>query len=240
MNALTYLALTLAVVLALTLCERRWACSDVPSAVRVNAVAYLLFTAVQLQLLPLIQPTPAYALIDLGTWPLWLALPVFTLLMDFGEFGFHWAQHKIPWLWRMHALHHSDPNMNVTTTVRHFWGDPLVKGLTVWPLCAYLTSPTPEILAGYALIGIYNFFVHANLRVDFGRWSWLLNSPAYHRRHHSSRSEHFNSNYAGLFPVYDLLFGTYRRPDGFAPTGLEKTPRTFADVALWPVRTSQS
>jgi len=239
MNIATYLGLTLTVVLVLALCERRWAASNEHSSLRVNMFAYVLYTAAQLELLPLIAPDVDHALIRLSDWAFLPGLLVFTILMDLGEFLFHRAQHTIPLLWRLHALHHSDPNMNVTTTVRHFWAEPIIKSLTIWPLCAFLTSPSPAIVTAYALISIYHFFVHSNLRVDFGRWSWLLNSPAYHRRHHSAQPEHFNSNYASLFPLFDLLTGSYRRPAGFPPTGLLKTPRSFADVALWPLRTSE-
>lgn len=239
MNPLTYLGLTLTLVLLLALCERRWAASHAPSSLRVNLIAYALYTAAGLEILPLLAPSIDQALVRLSDWRFVPGLIVFTLLMDLGEFLFHRAQHMIPWLWRMHALHHSDPNMNVATTARHFWAEPLIKSLTIWPLCAYLTSPTPPIVTAYALISIYHYFVHSNLRVDFGRWSWVLNSPAYHRRHHSAHPEHFNSNFASLFPIYDWMTGSYRRPAGFPPTGLLKTPRSFADVMLWPLRTSE-
>lgn len=238
MDLPTHLCLTLIAVAAIMACERRWPASDAESPIGVNLVAYAVVTAVQLRFLPLVQPPTDHALVRLADLPFPLGLLAFTLLMDFGEFAFHKAQHSHPWLWRMHALHHSDPNMNVATTVRHFWAEPLIKAATIWPLCAFLTSPTPEILAGYAVIGIYHFFVHSNVPISFGRWSWLLNSPAYHRRHHSARPEHFNSNYAGLFPIFDLLFGWYRRPDGFPRTGLAKAPRSVADVLVWPLRTS--
>ena len=239
MTLLTYTGLTLCVVLALMLCERRWSASDEATSLGINVVAYLLFMAGGLTLVPLFAPNVTVRLIDLAAWPFLLGLLTYTLLMDLGEFLFHRAQHQIPWLWRMHALHHSDPNMNVTTTSRHYWAEPLIKSLSIWPLCACLASPTPAIVLSYALISIYHNFVHANLRVDFGRWSWVLNCPAYHRRHHSALPEHFNSNYASLFPIFDVLTGSYRQPSGFPPTGLMKTPASLADVFFWPLRTSE-
>lgn len=240
MNASLQLGLTLCAILALALCERRWAASGDASSLRINLIAYGLVTGTTIWLLPHVAPTIGGGLVDLKHWPFLAGLLVFTLLMDLGEFLFHRAQHKIPWLWRMHALHHSDPNMSVATTTRHFWAEPLLKSLTIWPLCALLTSPTPAIAGAYAAISVYNFFIHANLRVDFGRWSWLLNSPAYHRRHHSAEAAHFNANYAALFPLFDVLTGSYHRPEGFARTGLARTPRSLSDVLLWPLRTSQS
>jgi sterol desaturase/sphingolipid hydroxylase (fatty acid hydroxylase superfamily) len=239
MSLLTYTGLTLSVVLTLMLCERRWAASTERSSLLVNLTAYLLFTAAGLFLLPQVAPSMGGSLVSLADLPFLVGLAIFTVLMDLGEFLFHRAQHNIPWLWRMHALHHSGPNMNTTTTARHYWAEPLIKAVTIWPLCAVLTSPTIGITTTYAVISIYHYFVHANLRIGFGRWSWVLNSPAYHRRHHSALPEHFNSNYASLFPIFDVLTGSYRRPAGFPPTGLMKTPRSLADVVFWPLRTSE-
>lgn len=223
----------------LILLEQRWAASGAPADRRSNLYAYLLTFGVQVCLLPLVSLNPLaerFALFDLSAWPLLWAALAYLVLMDIGEFAFHRAQHSIPLLWRMHSLHHSDPNMNVTTTVRHFWGDKLIKALTIWPACALILKPTAAVLLIYGLVSLYHFFVHANLPISLGKWSWVINHPAYHRRHHSSEPEHFDSNFASLFPIFDWICGTYRRPEGFPKTGLERQPRTFADVALWPLR----
>ena len=177
------------------------------------------------------------SLIDVTRLPLWLAVPVFLLVRDFLEFFYHYASHRVPALWAMHSLHHSDPEMTALTTNRHFWGDQLVKALTIWSAMTMLTTSTPALMTAYAFISLYNYFVHANLRIDFGRWSWLLNSPAYHRRHHSRLPEHYDSNFAALFPVWDVLFRTYRRPDGWPPSGLnEGAPGSLLDLVAWPLR----
>lgn len=241
MTLTTYFLLTLSIAAALMLCERLWAASSDASDRSVNLYAAVLYFVTQFWLLPFValnDVAARFALVDLASWPfLWAAI-AFTLLMDFGEFAFHRAQHRIPLLWRMHALHHSDPNMNVTTTVRHFWGDQLIKAVTIWPACVLLLRPTPGVILFYGLVSFYHFFSHSNLRVSLGGWAWLINHPAYHRRHHSSRPEHFNSNYAGIFPIFDVLFGSYRRPDGYPPTGLAKAPQSLVDVALWPLKSS--
>ena len=96
----------------------------------------------------------------------------------------------------------------------------------------------PEMCAlTIAAVSLYHYFVHSNLRVDFGRWSWLLNSPAYHRRHHSRLPEHYDANLAALFPIWDVLFGFYRRPDGWPPCGLDEgKPENLTELVAWPVR----
>ena len=224
-------------ILLIVMLERRWAASPVPAERLRNFGAYGLYLLAQFLLLPMVDARFLVpSLVDLGQWPfLWGAL-AFILLMDFAEFAFHRMQHMIPFMWRMHALHHSDPNMNASTAVRHFWGDQLLKAVSVWPLCWLILKPTPMIILAYLVVSFYHFFVHANLRVDFGRYSWLINGPAYHRRHHSIEPRHFNCNYAALFPIFDVLFGSYRRPDGYPSTGQPVQPRGLSDIALWPLR----
>jgi sterol desaturase/sphingolipid hydroxylase (fatty acid hydroxylase superfamily) len=176
------------------------------------------------------------SLVDASHLPFAAGLVLFFLARDFTEWLFHYAQHKLPWLWAMHSLHHSDPEMTALTTNRHFWGDHLVKALTIWPLATMLIQPTGAMMTIYAVVSLYNYFIHANLRVDFGRWSWLLNSPAYHRRHHSRLPEHYDTNFAALFPIFDVIAGTYRRPDGWPPCGLDEAPKSFVDLLDWPFR----
>jgi sterol desaturase/sphingolipid hydroxylase (fatty acid hydroxylase superfamily) len=176
------------------------------------------------------------SLIDASHMPFAVGLVLFFFARDFTEWLFHYAQHRLPWLWAMHSLHHSDPEMTALTTNRHFWGDRLVKALTIWPLSTMLINPTNTMFVIYATVSLYNYFIHANLKVNFGRWSWLLNSPAYHRRHHSRLAEHYDTNFAALFPIFDVIAGTYRRPDGWPPCGLDDQPRSFADLIDWPFK----
>jgi sterol desaturase/sphingolipid hydroxylase (fatty acid hydroxylase superfamily) len=177
------------------------------------------------------------SLIHAGELPFWIGLPLFVLIRDFTEWLFHYAQHRLPWLWAMHSLHHSDPEMTALTTNRHFWGDRLIKSLTIWPLATMLVVPNDQMFQIYMVISLYNYFIHANLKVDLGRWSWLVNVPAYHRQHHSRLVEHYDTNFAALFPVFDVIFGTYRRPDGWPPCGLDEgKPESAFELACWPVR----
>lgn len=165
---------------------------------------------------------------------------LFTVAMDAAEYAFHRAQHRYPMLWAMHSLHHSETDMNVSTTQRHFWAEQLLKTVTVYVVVGLLFRANPTILAFYAAFTVYNFFLHMNVRIGFGRWSGWLNSPQYHRVHHSCREEHLNCNFAALFPVFDLLFRTYRSvpADDYPPTGLgsHEQPRNLLDMCLWPWR----
>ncbi len=234
---------SIAVVGLLTAAEWRWPADHAPAQRGLNALAWVVGVLVSVGLQPAVGGVAVLAvnrlgggLVDLSSWPWLVGFAAFVLAMDLGEYLFHRAQHAIPWLWRMHSLHHSDPNMNATTAVRHFWADPLIKGLTIWLAVGLLFKASPSIVLGYALLSFYNFFTHANLPVSFGRLSWAWNGPAYHRVHHSSDPAHYDTNFAALLPIWDVLSGRYRKPERGVKTGTERQPSSVIDVLLWPLR----
>jgi sterol desaturase/sphingolipid hydroxylase (fatty acid hydroxylase superfamily) len=234
MSSLLVIALAAAVMALITLVERRLHRGRTDWLRNLQTWGIdLTFAAALLHYLPYWQ---GQTLLDSAALPFWIAFPVFFLVRDAAEFFYHYAQHRVPMLWAMHSLHHSDPEMTALTTNRHFWGDRFVKSLVVWPLTMMIITPSNAMIGLYAVLGLYNYFTHANIRVDFGRWSWVLNSPAYHRRHHSRLPEHFDTNFAALLPIFDVICGTYRRPDGWPPSGQDEAPGSISDLVFWPVR----
>lgn len=65
-------------------------------------------------------------------WRIVPAALLYIAAMDMGEYWFHRAQHRIPFLWAMHELHHSDVELNITTSVRHCWAEYLLKSVTIY------------------------------------------------------------------------------------------------------------
>ena len=179
-------------------------------------------------------------LLDGARMPFWLGATIFILIGDMFAYLFHRAQHAIPFMWAMHSLHHSDESMNVTTTERHFWGDAFLKSVTTFPLAALVIHPTPPMILLNIILLNWNYVAHANIKWTLGRWSWLIICPAYHRRHHSALPEHFNSNYAAIFPIWDVIAGSYYPAYDYPPTGLPEKPGGFSDAILWPLRKSIS
>jgi len=173
-------------------------------------------------------------------WGLLLGLVVYLVAMDLGEYLFHRAQHRFAWLWAMHSLHHSDEAFHVSTAIRHFWLDIFLKTFTIYLVVGVLFKADARIVALYGVLTSYNYFTHMNVRVGFGRWAWVLNAPQYHRRHHSSRPEDRDCNFAALLPVFDVLTGAYRAPGpGYYPeTGLDEgeSPRSVLSALIWPLR----
>ena len=230
--------------------ERLWPAGPArPRQDRLNLFVWLAGAAAQFGLSPALGGIITLAvngvgggLIALPAGGLGLAVStlVYFAAMDLAEYAFHRAQHAIPALWAMHSLHHSDPHFDSTTSARHFWLEPMIKSVTVWLAVGLLFKTPIAAIVIYAAITHYNVVVHSNTRLHLGRLSWLINTPAYHRLHHSGLPEYWDCNYAALLPIYDVIFGGYRRPGALErpSTGLDtgEAPQTVLEAAAWPLR----
>ena len=169
---------------------------------------------------------------------------IWAFASDFFYYWFHRFQHE-SFLWHQHKLHHLDEKLCAITTGRNHW----LEGLLYIPAklmpLAILIKIDPAIggIVGGAITfveGNWRMLNHANIRVGFGCMSWLLCSPQMHRVHHSRLPEHQNKNYASVFSILDVLFGTYYHPrrDEFPPTGVpgEKDVRTMSEALTLPFR----
>jgi len=136
------------------------------------------------------------------------------LLIDFIYYWYHRAQHKFSWLWPIHELHHSDAQMNVTTSFRTYWLDmPLQHCLIIFPTVIFFGGMGP--LHAYMMPFLTSFFLlfaHSNLRVNLRFMTPIICGPQVHRVHHSISIEHRDKNFAQFFPFIDKLFGTYLKP----------------------------
>ncbi|HEY5288599.1 MAG TPA: sterol desaturase family protein [Caulobacteraceae bacterium] len=237
--------LTLAVMVAMLVAERVWPAAPPGGEWGNNLVAYGLTISGQVLkgALPAVLTTEVVnglggGFVDLGKWPLWAGALTWLVAMDLGEYLFHRAQHAFPWMWAMHSLHHSDRALNFSTTQRHFWLEPALKAVSIWLAVAILFKTDAAIIAVYVLVSLYHYVIHANLRLGFGSFSWLLNSPRYHRLHHSREARHHNANFASLLPIFDVLTGAYRRPGPgeFPESGLDEAVNSPWQLIVWPLR----
>lgn len=161
-------------------------------------------------------------------WVAEAALAFFPLIVfDFFYYWFHRAQHANRWLWQQHQLHHADRSFNVTTTERHHWLEqPIRVFLILIPMnCLVKMTPTESVLIG-TLLGAWGYIIHMNIRLGFGRLSKVFAGPQVHRIHHSMLHQHRDKNFAGFFPVWDILFGTFYQPKAgeYPPTGIDGVP----------------
>jgi sterol desaturase/sphingolipid hydroxylase (fatty acid hydroxylase superfamily) len=147
----------------------------------------------------------------------------YILVLDFLFYWYHRAEHTLSWLWPVHELHHSDRELNITTSYRTYWLERPLQALCIG-LPASFAIGDIAIAYAYALVILtaWEFFTHANLRLNLGFLTPLVCGPQLHRIHHSRLPEHQNKNFAQYYPFIDILFGTYYRPaqNEFPETGL--------------------
>jgi sterol desaturase/sphingolipid hydroxylase (fatty acid hydroxylase superfamily) len=146
------------------------------------------------------------------------------------DFWFYWAhriEHRVPVLWAFHRLHHSDELMNTSTWARdHFLQNAWRSFFSVFTLGLIIDMDFAE--AGQAAFYSFVFlaglslFYHSAIRARLPWLDRILVTPQVHRIHHSVDPEHYNKNFADALPIFDILFGTYHRPQKqeFPATGL--------------------
>ncbi|MBS0212697.1 MAG: sterol desaturase family protein [Proteobacteria bacterium] len=129
----------------------------------------------------------------------------------------HRAFHRVPWLWRFHAVHHSSVDLDWLSATRvHPGNDVVMKLATTVPIL--VLGFAPAAVAGIMpLLTLLAVGVHAHVDWDWGPLRSVIVSPRFHRWHHSDEAAARNRNFAGLLPVLDILFGTYHMPRNAKP-----------------------
>ena len=171
-------------------------------------------------------------------------VPLF--LHDFWFYWVHRLEHKLPFFWMFHRIHHSDERMNTTTYMRdHFLQNGLLRAF--FPLFTLgllvdldLTQVGHAAFYSMMFLVVLSMFYHSAIRVRVPWLDRILVTPQVHRIHHSTDPEHYNRNFADALPIFDILFGTYYRPGKreFPSTGLGPgfpAPRTIWSAQFTPV-----
>jgi sterol desaturase/sphingolipid hydroxylase (fatty acid hydroxylase superfamily) len=140
-------------------------------------------------------------------------------LTDLVQYWVHRAFHRIPWLWRFHAVHHSARSMDWMAGARmHFLEILVLRATTVIPM--FVLGFSANAMNTYIfVVYLYSTFVHANLNWRFGWLEKLLVTPRFHHWHHGIEKEAIDVNFAIHFPLLDRLFGTYHLPKEKWPEG---------------------
>jgi sterol desaturase/sphingolipid hydroxylase (fatty acid hydroxylase superfamily) len=136
------------------------------------------------------------------------------LLLDLLHYAVHRWQHAAPFLWRFHALHHSDPDVDVTTSVRHHPIEYLIAAGIYWLAVLALDIPAIVVMSHAVTVFAAASVTHGNTRLPERLERWLqpmVITIDLHRIHHSVSSAEANSNFGAILSVWDRLFGTYAR-----------------------------
>jgi sterol desaturase/sphingolipid hydroxylase (fatty acid hydroxylase superfamily) len=190
---------------------------------------YYLVSSLMVQVLTFLTFAPAKSILAIapltglrawvGALPFVVQFVAIMFLTDVVQYWVHRAFHRIPWLWKFHAVHHSAKTMDWMAGARmHFLEIFALRSMTVIPM--YVLGFTDTAMHSYIfLVYLYSTFVHANVNWRFGLLEKFLVTPRFHHWHHGIEKEAIDVNFAIHFPLLDRLFGTYFLPKNQWPSG---------------------
>jgi sterol desaturase/sphingolipid hydroxylase (fatty acid hydroxylase superfamily) len=173
--------------------------------------------------------------------PLWLQFLAIIFVADFSQYWIHRAFHRVPWLWRVHAVHHSSRVMDWMAGSRlHLIDVIATRGLVLLPVLL-LGADAGALYAYLVFVSFHAVFIHANVRFRFGWLDQVIATPRGHHWHHAV--EPVDVNFAVHLPFLDRLFGTQHLPgDRWPPEyGIARhpVPEGWAAHLLYPFRLRQ-
>ena len=140
----------------------------------------------------------------------WWAWALCFVLDDLAYYWFHRSAHRVRWFWASHVIHHSSQHYNLSTALRQTWTG-FISLSFLFRLPLFLIGFPPEMV--FFCVGlnlIYQFWIHTEMVRRFPRWfEVVMNTPSHHRAHHGTNPAYLDSNYAGVFIIWDRMFGTF-------------------------------
>lgn len=149
-----------------------------------------------------------YRLTDIGFQ--WWAWVICFIGDDLAYYAFHRVSHRVRWFWASHVIHHTSQHYNLSTALRQSWTNQI--GVTFFfRIPILLIGFRPEMLFFcVALNLIYQFWIHTEAIDRLPRWfEAVMNTPSHHRVHHATNPRYLDANYAGVFIVWDRMFGSF-------------------------------
>ena len=145
--------------------------------------------------------------------PTWANVIISLLLLDLiGAYLVHFIQHKVPWMWKFHLVHHSDMNVDVTTGLRHHPGETVFR--IIFTIIGVFVSGASigMVMLYQSLSVLFAHITHANINIPKkidSILSYVLVTPNMHKIHHHYEMPLTDSNYGNIFSIWDRLFNTF-------------------------------
>jgi sterol desaturase/sphingolipid hydroxylase (fatty acid hydroxylase superfamily) len=166
---------------------------------------------------PLLQPVASWivrdrvGLLQVTNWPRWVEILIGIVLLDYTLWWWHWANHRIPFFWRFHLVHHADRDLDTSTALRFHFGE-LMLSIPIRAAQMIIIGVDPQMLWLWQTILFGSIlFHHSNVRLPLGLERVLVRiivTPRMHGIHHSDRLNETNSNWSSLLSWWDYLHRT--------------------------------
>jgi sterol desaturase/sphingolipid hydroxylase (fatty acid hydroxylase superfamily) len=170
--------------------------------------------------------------------PLWAAVAPALVCADFASYWVHRLMHQGV-LWPIHAIHHSSQELDWHSALRIHPFDRLAMQIASVAFVVALGFPLPALIAAAPIAGLIGILVHLDTSVDFGWLRYVIATPLFHRWHHADDPRAFGKNFAGIFPVWDIVFGTFHMPRNERPMRFgcsDDVPQTFWAQMAYPLK----
>lgn len=139
----------------------------------------------------------------------WWAVALCLVIDDFRYYWLHRIAHERRLFWATHVVHHSSQHYNLSTALRQTWTGAVLNGL-IFKTPLVLLGFHPAMLAFvFGINLIYQFWIHTEMISRMGPFEILFNTPSHHRVHHATNPSYLDANYAGVFIIWDKMFGTF-------------------------------
>ncbi|TLP79068.1 sterol desaturase family protein [Maribacter sp. ACAM166] len=163
------------------------------------------------------------------SWWAWIML---LFAEDFCYYWFHRCSHESRFLWASHVVHHSSKKYNLSTALRQSWSGGFYTFIFWIPLIFIGFHPV-MVLVQMSISLIYQYWIHTELIDKMPKWvEAIFNTPSHHRVHHATNPQYLDRNHAGIFIIWDRLFGTFEQEREKPIFGLVKNIDTYNPVKI--------
>lgn len=140
----------------------------------------------------------------------WWAFALCFVLDDFAYYVFHRSAHRVRWFWASHVIHHSSQHYNLSTALRQTWTGFFSLSFAFRLPLFLIGFPPPMVFFCVGINLVYQFWIHTEMIGRMPSWfEAVMNTPSHHRVHHGVNPRYLDRNYAGVFIIWDRIFGSF-------------------------------
>jgi sterol desaturase/sphingolipid hydroxylase (fatty acid hydroxylase superfamily) len=161
----------------------------------------------------------------------WWSWIILLFAEDCCYYWFHRMHHEVRVLWAAHVNHHSSQHYNLSTALRQTLLTPFT-GPVFWAPLPLLGFPPWMVLTAQAWSLLYQFWLHTETIDRLGPLEWFMNTPSHHRVHHGKNVAYLDKNHAGIFIIWDRMFGTFAPEEVAVVYGLTKDIETYNPLRI--------
>lgn len=183
-----------------------------------------------------------------GIWPhelpFVLQFAIAALVMDLGLYIVHRASHRVRWLWKLHAIHHSAPRLYWLNGQRRHLLHEMIEGAPGIVVLGVVGAPASVVGCYLGVLAVHLMLQHGNIRYRAGALRFVFAVAELHRWHHQRQYAQTQGNYGALLSIWDRIFGTTLPERGDAPVdvGMDDEPdlpRDWGSQLVWPFRSTR-